>query len=210
MHDSRRGTRRIGRLSLAGLLLVATACSGSDGSGVTEATPSTTTLPGGRDVSTYSVVPDYEAPTFFVNVTFTDTGFEPETVHIPAGRQVRLVLRNRGSLEHHYRVVGLAASEVRWLMVPEVDEEEQLEMEAESGFVDDADHILHHLEPQFVPFKPASLSGIRPLPGEVHAYAQTGTSDVVLFFPLEVGTFIVEDVRHPEITGRVIVFDPGD
>jgi hypothetical protein len=154
------------------------------------------------------VLPDYNAPTLTVNVTFTDEGFEPEIVHMPAGRQIRLVLRNRGSREHHFRVVGMPVAEVRWLMVPEVDEEEQLAMEAESGFVDDAAHILHHLEPEFVPFKPASASGIRPLPGEVHGYAQNGTSDTLLFFPLETGVFTVEDVRYPEITGRVIVFDP--
>lgn len=212
MGEHRNAISRMRRVLVVMLILAAglAACSGDDAT-----PPQPTTAPDEPTAADQSegglvVLPDYQAPTFTVNVTFTDEGFDPAIIHIPAGRQVRLVLRNRGDQEHHFRVAGMPVAEVRWLMVPEVDEDEQLAMEAESGFVDDAAHILHHLEPEFVPFKPASASGIRPLPGEVHGYAQNGTSDTLLFFALETGVFVAEDVSHPDITGRVVVFDSGD
>jgi hypothetical protein len=202
---------RISRWSMVLMLvaLVAGACSSGSTTEETQPVPEETVVPVEEATAEVSVavVPDYSAPTFTVNVTFTDEGYEPDTIFIPAGRQVRLVLRNRGSHEHHYRVVGLIASDIRWLQVPDINEDEILAMEG--SFIDDAEHILHHIEPEFVPFKAASLSGIRPLATEVHGYAQNGTSDVVLFFPLQTGTFTAEDVRYPEITGRVIVFDPA-
>ncbi|HMQ31849.1 MAG TPA: hypothetical protein PKD53_14065, partial [Chloroflexaceae bacterium] len=43
-----------------------------------------------------------------VNVELTDEGIVPAVVAIPAGREIKLVVRNRGTTEHHYQVIGLA------------------------------------------------------------------------------------------------------
>lgn len=190
------------------LALVATACVGGSG----ESDDSTD---GASGTSVTMVPPDLESQTLVVNVDLTDTGFEPATIFLPAGRRVQLVLRNRGTKEHHYRVVGLIPGELRWYLYPEVDVAEidamtpaEREAIGVEGDIDDMEHVLHHLVPSFVPFKKESRSGIRPLPTEVHGYVQAGfTGDVLTFFPLNTGSFVVEDVLHPEITGKVVVFE---
>jgi hypothetical protein len=155
-----------------------------------------------------TVLPDYtNVDPFVVNVRFTDEGFEPATIHVPAGRQVKLVLRNHGRYEHHYRVVGLQATDIRWYQIPEVDEDELLATESEGGFVSDIEHILHHLTPEYVPFKAESRLGIRPLATEVHGYAHVGDREVLLFYPLRTGSYVVEDVAFPEFTGKLVVFE---
>lgn len=154
-----------------------------------------------------TVLPDYESDVFVANVYMDEDGFDPSTIHVPAGRHVKLVLRNRGSYEHHYRVVGLVASEISWYQYPEIDEDELLAQELEGGFVGDIEHVLHHLTPDFVPFREESRSGVRPLPTEVHGYAYGGDHDVLFFFPLNTGSFVVQDVLNPDITGKFVVFD---
>ena len=42
---------------------------------------------------------DKELPKFSVTVILTDNGFEPSAIFLPAGRQIRLVVRNRGTTE---------------------------------------------------------------------------------------------------------------
>ncbi len=189
-------------VALIALVLVAAACSGSEGSSDGPTLP--TAAP------SVMVPQDLDSPIFVANVQLTDDGFDPDMIFVPAGRQVRLVLRNRGSHEHHYRVAGLIASEIRWLMEPDVDEEEIDNLLADNaGFTDDdVEHILHHMTPSYVPFKDASLSGIKPLRNEVHGYAQAGQTDVLTFYPLATGKYEVEDVRYPEFTGTFVVFDP--
>ena len=52
--------------------------------------------------------PATEAPDYLtVNVEVSDGAIRPASVFIPAGRPVQLLVRNRGTMEHHYRVVGL-------------------------------------------------------------------------------------------------------
>lgn len=163
------------------------------------------------------VSPDLEQPTLVVNITLSDDGFEPETVFLPAGRHIRMVVRNISDHEHHYRVGGLLTSNLGWYVPPTVTEDEIASMSPEEledlgmteDDLDDVEHLLHHLQPTFVPFKEESPAGIRPLPNEVHAYAYRGHIDTVTFFPLSIGEFVAEDVLHPELTGRVIVFDAG-
>ncbi len=133
---------------------------------------------------------------FTVNVILTDDGYEPSSVFIPAGRKVRLVVRNRGSTEHHYRVVGLGPENLLWLSEPEGEREE--------GVTDD-EHESHH-DSEFVPFRATSRAGIRPFGDEVHAYASRSDVDVVLFTALEPGTYLVECPLHPEEAGKVTVF----
>lgn len=160
------------------------------------------------------VAPNYEAPPVVVNVTMTDEGFEPSTILIPAGRHIRLVLRNRGSVEHHFRIQGLVPIDMKWYLTPDLDEYDLESMTVEElaengivGDIDDAEHVLHHLTPQFVPFRAESPTGVKPLPGEVHGYALLGTLDVMTFFASQTGTYESQDVLYPELTGRVIVYE---
>lgn len=204
-YASRRS--RLG-FTLVTLALIAGACSGSADSATDRV-----------EERSVTVAANPAADEFVVNVTFTESGFEPETVFVPAGFPVRLVLRNRSEHEHHYRVARLVASEVRWIEYPEVDEYEIDSMSTEElreldpalvGVTDRAEleHLLHHMQPIFSPTKAASLSGIKPLAGEVHGYAQRGESDTLTFFPLTTGRFHAEDVLNPEITGTFVVFLP--
>lgn len=71
-------------------------------------------------------------------------------------------------------------------------------------------HYMHHLTPTFSPVKEVSPAGIKPLGTEVHGYVTRGTPDTLTFFPLSVGTYLAEDVLHPEVTGTVIVFAVED
>jgi hypothetical protein len=185
------------------VLLLAAACSeGSEGAPAQESV---------------MVQPDLSLPPLNVNVVLTDDGFEPDTIFLPAGRQIRLVLRNRGTKEHHFRIEGLIPGQLAWMLVPELSEdeidsltEEQLmEYGLEVTDVSDAselEHYLHHLKPTFVPTKETSPAGVKPLGTEVHGYVTIGTTDTLSFYPLNTGTFKSEDVLFPEITGTVIVF----
>jgi uncharacterized cupredoxin-like copper-binding protein len=191
--------------ALALMTMVAAAC---DSSAVN--TPTDTT-----EEASVTVAPDRTLSELVVNVTLTDEGFEPETLYLPAGQPVRMIVRNRGKSEHHYRVAGLIPSDLGWYRYPEISEDELLAMSAEelaaigmTGDIDDPQHIVHHLQPSLVPFKETSPAGIRPLGNEVHAYAALGTFDQLFFYPLNTGTFVAEDVLHPEITGKVVVFLP--
>ncbi|MBF8300934.1 MAG: DsbD protein, partial [Acidobacteria bacterium] len=58
-----------------------------------------------------------EGPTDYLtlNVAVSDEALRPAAVFVPAGRPVQLVLRNRGSMEHHYRVVGLRPDDLFWV-----------------------------------------------------------------------------------------------
>lgn len=163
------------------------------------------------------VEPDLESETFIANVVLTDEGPDPATVFIPAGRHIKMVFRNRGMHEHHYRVVGLVPEHVAWILVPEIDEtelesltEDELAALGLGGPIDDIEHVLHHILPVFVPFRKESLSGIKPLANEVHAYTQRGGVDIITFYATNTGRFQVEDLRYPELTAEVVVFLPEE
>lgn len=162
-----------------------------------------------------SVPIDPDATEFVVNIGLGEDGFEPSTVFVPAGRQIRIVLRNRGTGEYHYRVKGLAPAQMAWMVAPEVDlsyvdamTPEELAALGLEGDISDMEHELHHLTPVFVPFREESRSGIKPLPTEVHGYVEQGVTDTLTFIATETGAYEVEDVLHPDNTGRLIVFDP--
>lgn len=139
-----------------------------------------------------------------VNIELTDTGFEPATIYIPEGRGIQLVLRNRGTTEHHYRVAGLVPTHLTWLATAEYNLS-QLQDRPED--ISEAEHLLHHLI-AFVPFRDESPFGVQPLGTEVHGYAGPRDREIMRFIAVNTGTFPVEDVLHPEITGRVVVFAP--
>lgn len=200
-------TRNIRLLAVVvALSLVLAACNaGSDGPGESSDDPA--------GVAQVMATPDLDSETLVINVTMTDTGFEPHTIFLPAGRHVELVLRNRGDHEHHYRIAGLIPFDLEWYLFPDIDPyvlETMTDDELASLGIspeDDTDHASHHLDVTTVAFKGPSWSGIKPLPNEVHGYAQRGQKDVLTFFPLNTGEFVVEDVKYPEITGRVVVFE---
>ena len=139
-----------------------------------------------------------------VNVDLTDDGFEPSTIYIPAGRGVQLFLRNRGTTEHHYRIAGLVPAQLSWLASTAYL---LSNMQVRPEDISEEDHLLHHLV-GWAPFRDASLFGIRPIGNEVHGYAASGDRDIVRFIATNTGTFRVEDVLHPEISGEVVVFSP--
>ncbi len=132
-----------------------------------------------------------------LNVVISDTEIQPSVLFVPVGRPVRLVLRNRGTTEHHYRVVGLAPDNVAWIS--------QSQEGAQTG-VPGEDHNHHNR--QFVRWRGPSPAGIAPTGDEVHAYAPGSRgSDVVMFTATAVGTFVVQCELHPEKVGRLTVFD---
>lgn len=170
---------------------------------------STEVGPQGEEGGSVVVSQDLEARTFMVNVFLTDEGFDPSIVFVPAGRQIRLTLRNRGTTEHHYRIVGLAPTDLRWRMEAEIDDYDlESSPEFADTYVDDVEHVLHHLAPSYVPFRAESPNGVRPIGNEVHGYAASGKIDVVTFYALETGSYTAVDALHPEIEGTLIVFDP--
>ena len=148
--------------------------------------------------------PDGEVHYLTLNVAVSNDGPEPSTVFIPAGQPVQLMLRNRGTTEHHYRVVGLTPDEL-WWMAPGAAGETTSPMAA-SAAADDHDHHSRH----FVTTKPASPRGITPTGREVHAYVTLANNiDMVLFTASQPGTFDVVCDLHPHKAGRLTVFDPG-
>jgi len=133
---------------------------------------------------------------FTVNVDISDAAIQPSAVFIPAGRPVQLLLRNRGSTEHHYRVVGLVPDELAWVSV------------GEGGGQDGASSDDHnHHDRTFVRWRATSPAGIRPTGDQVHAFSGARGVDVVLFTATRTGTFVVQCDLHPEKTGKLTVFD---
>lgn len=130
-----------------------------------------------------------------INVRLTDDGFQPTSLSLPVGQRVKLVVRNHGDTEHHYRIVGLAPGDLRWRQTGEVTNQ-------------DNEHLDHHPGAAYVPYRSASKAGIKPTGDEVHAFAEGHGLDVVLFIPTNTGTFEVQDPLHPEIVGQVTVFMP--
>lgn len=199
-------SRWLGSVLLTTLLALGACTTGSEASNESQV--------GIGEGSEILATPDLDSNTLVVNVAMTDTGFEPSTIFLPAGQHVELVLRNRGEHEHHYRVAGLVPFDLQWYVFPDVDPyeletmtDDELEALGITDEDNEVDHVLHHLNQTSVPFKGPSMSGIAPLPNEVHGYAQRGQKDIMAFFPLNPGEFVVEDVRYPEITGRVVVFE---
>lgn len=151
--------------------------------------------------SDVGAAPTAPSPFFTVNVEITDEGFRPTDIEIPVGQTVKLVIRNRTSDEHHYRIVGLAPRNLLWLAEPEPDE-------AAEG-VSDEDHEAHH-NTSYVAWRSAGPSGVQPSGDEVHAwafqYSPGGGIDSVIFQATEVGSFEVVDPLEPTFRGTVTVY----
>jgi plastocyanin len=132
-----------------------------------------------------------------INVYVTDEGFQPPYIAIPAGRLVRLVLRNSGTTEHHYRVVGLVPLDPLWRSEAE-------DMSLEEGVTDeDTNPTITLLTCRSGPRRRPGLS---PLGDEVHTYALRGSKDAMFFTATSTGTYSVQCPLHPEKVGQVTVF----
>jgi cytochrome c-type biogenesis protein len=130
-----------------------------------------------------------------INVGISDDAIEPAAVFVPAGRPVQLLLRSRGTGEHHYRVVGLVPDEVMWVVT------------GGTGPEDPANGGHDHHDRTFVRTRATSPAGITPNGREVHAYVSRGQGlDMVLFTATQTGTFTVECDLHPGQRATLTVF----
>jgi len=186
-------------VAAAVLVALLTACSaGEQGSATSTTQPTTTTA-----ASPTTAAPDTDLGASFnplvltVNIEITETGFEPADVFVPLGRSVQLIIRNRTTAEHHYRVVGMDADNLLWFSQPD--------MEIQEG-VSEEDHLFHHI-PGFVDWRGMSPAGVEPTLEEVHAYSVGGVNDTVIFTPMSLGTFTVDDPLFPDFIGSMTVFE---
>jgi len=181
------------------IALVATSCGGEGATSTTttiaEAAPSAAAS--GTTAAQSNIGDGFDPFVVVVNVDITDHGYEPETIFLPVGRSIQLIIRNRTSNEHHYRIQGLEAEDLLWLTDPD--------MEIQEG-VSEEEHLFHH-QAGYVNWRGTSPRGITPTLEEVHGYAAGGVNDMVRFTPMSLGTFVVDDPLHPEYTGSVTVFD---
>jgi cytochrome c-type biogenesis protein len=128
-----------------------------------------------------------------INVSVSDEGVQPSSVFVPAGQLVQLMLRGRGTSEHHYRVVGLTPDELWWMMP------------ATGG---GGEHDHHSM--MFATSRAPSQAGIAPTGEEVHGYVSGARNvEVVLFTATQTGTFDVVCDLHPDVKARLTVFDPS-
>jgi plastocyanin len=139
-----------------------------------------------------------------VNVELSDEGISPAVVAIPAGREVKLVVRNRGTTEHHYHVVGLAPQGL-WRITTE---EASLTRESNDAIATSAaedDHAHHGASLGAY----VSQAGVVPAADEVHAFAQGGGGgmDVLFFTATTPGTYEVHCTLHPDMVAQMMVFE---
>lgn len=134
---------------------------------------------------------------YTVNVDLTDTGFAPRLLSVPVGRPVQLVVRNRGTSEHHYHIAGMRPTEMLWLS------KAHLLASSHNGA---GEHGGHH-PGGFLPYHVCtSRTGLCPTGRDVHAHADPRDVDVLIFTPTQRGTFEAFCPLHPEIRGTVVVF----
>lgn len=133
-----------------------------------------------------------------VNVEVTDEGYNPSLLSLPAGRQVMLVMRNRGQSEHHLHIKELVPANMLWLS------KEQSEVNPSQGLNID-EHAQHHQGGELVPYH-ICTSGVCPTEDTVHLHAVPGDMDIVLFTPTNRGTFEIVCPLHDNMKATVTVF----
>jgi cytochrome c-type biogenesis protein len=140
---------------------------------------------------------EVQAHPMTVNIAVSDAGIEPSTVFVPAGHPVQLMLRGRGTHEHHYRVVGLVPDDLWWVAPRDT-----------AGAAPALDEGHDHHNRQLVKTRATSPAGITPTGREVHGYVSAARNiDVLLFTATQTGTFQVVCDLHPEHVGRLTVFE---
>lgn len=140
-----------------------------------------------------------------VNIELSDEGISPAVVAIPAGREIKLVVRNRGTAEHHYKVIGLAPQNL-WRITTEGASDTSQSNDAMEG-VSAEDHDDHHNHGASLGAY-LSQAGVTPAADTVHAFAQGGGGgmDVLFFTATTPGTYEVRCPLHPEMVAQLTVF----
>jgi uncharacterized cupredoxin-like copper-binding protein len=139
-----------------------------------------------------------------VNVELSDEGISPAVVAIPAGREVKLVVRNRGTTEHHYHVAGLAPQGL-WRVTTEEASATRDSNDAIATAAAEDDHAHHGASLGAY----VSQAGVIPAADEVHAFAQGGGGgmDVLFFTATAPGTYEVHCTLHPDMIAQMMVFE---
>jgi hypothetical protein len=130
-----------------------------------------------------------------INVYVTDGGMRPDSIFVPLGHEVQLVMRNVGTSEHHFRVVGMSPRDLMRLV-----RDDPVAGPVAAGHAHDHGAGLAPLGVS------TSIAGVRRSGAEVHAYAFAGGMDVIVFTPIQTGTFAVECPLHPGMKGELTVF----
>lgn len=147
-----------------------------------------------------AAAPYQSLPYLTINVDITDAGIQPTSIYMPVGQSVLLVMRNRGSYEHHFHISGLVPADMLWFS------RETGGMGEDN--IDAADHSDHNHGGEMLPYHlcSQSQSGLCPTSNAVHTHAGAGDIDAILFTATNTGTFSAQDPLHPEIEGKVIVY----
>ena len=147
--------------------------------------------------ATHAPAAEVQAHPMTVNIAMSDAGIAPSTVFVPAGHPVQLMLRGRGTHEHHYRVAGLVPDDFWWVAPRD-----------NAGAAPASDDGHDHHNRQLVRTRATSPAGITPTGHEVHGYVSAVRNiDVLLFTATQTGTFEVVCDLHPEHAGRLTVFE---
>jgi hypothetical protein len=178
---------------VAAMTLTVAACGGGeatsdDGRANTDASATTEPAP---------IPQDWERVLITLNVEVTDAGFEPASISIPAGAGIQLLMRNHGTTEHHFRVVGATPARLLWVARPDTG--------IEDG-VTEEDHEKHHLI-GYVDWRGTADSGIKIAADEIHGWSRPTEMEIMRFIISEPGTYQFEDVLFPELSGELTVFE---
>lgn len=179
------------------LLALITACGSND------AGSSAAALNPAESSATVAAIDGSADSMLILNVWVDDEKISPAVLSIPVGTRVALVMRNLGSLEHHYTVNGLPADDALWLSkgsahAPAV---------AADGTVDEM--AAHHTPSELLasPTCVSRYGGVVCPTGEwVHAHAAPRGKDVVVFTASKTGTYEVWCALDSRIKGTVVVF----
>jgi plastocyanin len=138
-----------------------------------------------------------------VNVELSDEGISPAMVAIPAGREIKLVVRNRGMTEHHYQVRGLVPHDLWRVSTAEASATRDSNAPLAAA---DGEHDEHNHSASLGAY--VSQAGVIPSEHEVHAFAQGGGGgmDVIFFTATTPGTYEVRCTLHPTMVAKLMVF----
>lgn len=137
-----------------------------------------------------------------VNVELSDEGISPAVVAIPAGREIKLVVRNRGATEHHYHVAGLVPEGLWRVSAGEAS----ATRDSNAPLAAAEEHDEHNHSASLGAY--VSQAGVVPSGHEVHAFAQGGGGgmDVIFFTATTPGTYEVRCTLHPDMVAKLMVF----
>jgi len=157
------------------------------------------------------------ASDFVVQVELTDEGSSPKSITIPYGQRIALVMRNTGAQEHHFHIQELETDALLWYakqgtvvsgepmtMADHSDTgtapiEDMGDADADdSYFISSGELVSHHVC--------TSDTGICPTGDWVHAHANPGDWDLIVFVPADRGIFEAVDPLNPDIKAEIVVY----